>query len=524
MGSVASIPELFAHSVELYGSRALVSVDDHALSFAEFAARVQLAAAALRAAGVQAGDRVVLLMPNSVDGLALLVGAMQLGALPAPINVRFGVLELSHIFQELEPRVIVVTELAGFKRGLVQLVAKVLGDADVPSGEAGVFRPHDSSSSLEQFWARAHASPKLDAANEPTAAGRDALILYTSGTTAAPRGCVLSHASLLSNARQMAKQMFDLTGADKLWNPLPFCHIGSLMPWLACATSGAAFASTAFFEPVSALRVLVDGCTIAHPSFETIWNRVLQSASPELSELRRLRLIHLVGAGVPLAQTRAPWAEFVGGYGATEVSGVVCSHRSTDHVNSRGTTSGTTFTGVSIAIVDPESGAPVTQGHSGEIVVRGHCVFERYYDESPCESSQREWRSGDLGYWDSAGHLVFLGRSKDVLKVGGENVSPLEVERCLAEHPAIIFSQVVAAPHPTQGETVAAFVQTVPGSPLTAEDVVKFCRSRIAAFKIPRHVRFVDEWPMSATKVQKSELRRRIAAELAACGPEERAP
>jgi fatty-acyl-CoA synthase len=173
--------------------------------------------------------------------------------------------------------------------------------------------------------------------------------------------------------------------------------------------------------------------------------------------------------------------------------------------------------GIEIAVA-PLDGPQPLHGQTGEILVRGYPVIDGYYKDPQATATidAKGWlRTGDLGSLDSNGHVSYTGRLKDMLKVGGENVAPIEVESVLAEHPAILAAQVVGAPDDRLEEVVAAFVEARPESPpLSEDDVISFCRGRLASFKAPRYVRFITEWPMSATKIQKNVLRQRIADEL----------
>lgn len=169
--------------------------------------------------------------------------------------------------------------------------------------------------------------------------------------------------------------------------------------------------------------------------------------------------------------------------------------------------------GIEVAAADPETGTPLPAGTSGELLVRGTGTFTGYHGGAP--HGPHDWfSSGDLGLVDAGGRVHYRGRLKDMIKVGGENVAALEVEAVLAAHPAVHAAAVVAAPDPRYTEVPAAFVELRPGAGVTADALQDHCAAALAGFKVPRHVRFVTEWPMSATKIQKGPLRERITAEL----------
>jgi acyl-CoA synthetase (AMP-forming)/AMP-acid ligase II len=203
----------------------------------------------------------------------------------------------------------------------------------------------------------------------------------------------------------------------------------------------------------------------------------------------------------------------------TETSGGVTWGAPTDDEETRITTGGHPLAGTEVRVVDPETDEDLPPGTPGEILVRGPGLFERYHNdpEKTAEAMRGGWfHTGDRGRLDAEGRLTFMGRLKDVLKVGGENVGALEIEAFLGTHPAVKIAAVVGVPDARYDEVPAAFVELVQGERLAEEELVAFCAGRIASFKVPRHVRFVtaDEWPMSASKIQKYRLRDRLLAEL----------
>jgi fatty-acyl-CoA synthase len=208
----------------------------------------------------------------------------------------------------------------------------------------------------------------------------------------------------------------------------------------------------------------------------------------------------------------------VSAYGCTELGGIVAMNDPAEDAESRATTCGPPFPGVELRIVDPETGEVVPTGERGEIVGRGPGMFEGYHNDPERNAEAIDpdgfFHTGDVGSLDAAGNVSFHGRTKDMLKVGGENVACLEIESFLATHPAVRLAQVVGIPDTRLVEVPAAFVQLEPGHTATEEELIEYFRGQVASFRIPRHVRFVEEWPMSATKVQKFRLREQLVAEL----------
>ena len=205
-------------------------------------------------------------------------------------------------------------------------------------------------------------------------------------------------------------------------------------------------------------------------------------------------------------------------FGMSECGGSVAMCHPDESLAQRSDCSGKALTGLEIAICDPETGETLAPGERGEIVTHGISVFDGYYND-PEKTAAAFWengwfRTGDLGVLDQDGRITFKGRLKDMLKVGGENVAAIEIEGYLALHPAVNLAQVVGLPDDKYGEVPVAFIELVPGNHATEAEIIDFCQGEIASFKIPRHVRFVDEWPMGATKILKYVLRERISAEM----------
>ena len=219
---------------------------------------------------------------------------------------------------------------------------------------------------------------------------------------------------------------------------------------------------------------------------------------------------------------RTPWLTLISPYGGTEGGGVLALSHLDDPLEHRVGSAGRPFAGMEVRIVDPETGAELPAGERGEITYRGPALFDGYYKDPEQTAAVIDadgyFHTGDQGVVDADGRLSFIGRLKDMLKVGGENVAAAEIEGFLAEHPAIAEVQVVAAPDERYQEVACAYVMLRPGTELSLDEVIEHCRGKIASYKIPRYLRIVEEWPMSGTKIQKFKLREQIAAELAEAG------
>jgi fatty-acyl-CoA synthase len=346
--------------------------------------------------------------------------------------------------------------------------------------------------------------------------------MYTSGTTAAPKGCLLSHEAIVRQGAAVAATRFALGPNDRMWNPLPLFHCGGIVPMLGCLSAGATFYHAGHFEPGQSLHTLwTERITVAYPAFDTLWMQILQHPRYPEADLGALRVIMSIATPERLAQFEQamPWAAQISSYGSTEgATNLTLSHPD-DPYEARIRTLGGPIDGLEIKITDLETGEDLSSGQIGELCFRGYCLFSGYYKDPAATAAAMDadgwFHTQDLGALDPDGRFVYSGRLKDMLKVGGENVSALEIEDYLVRHPAVAFAQVVAAPDAKYGEVPVAFIQLHPNQSVSEPELIDFCDGKIARYKVPRMVRTVEEWPMSGTKIQKFVLRERIAAELA---------
>jgi fatty-acyl-CoA synthase len=502
-----------ATMAELLTSRAraaeeAVVMGDRRLTFDEWEALTATFARRLLGLGLEPGDRVAVLHADSVEQLGALFGAMRVGLVPVPVNGRYKSSEVAFVTAQSGARLLLVDQArapAAVESAcyvIVGLNATELADA---GGRVAAAEVHRLGTEVEP--------------DDP------ALILYTSGTTANPKGCVYSHGGYRSQADSFAAAL-ELRSDDRFWTPLPLYHVSALVTIAACLSARTAFVHVGErFDPGPALRLLADErCTIAFPAFETIWLGVLNHPDLRAADISTLRTVINVGTPGSLRrmQAKLPSVPQISSFGGTEYGGFNALGRPDDPLEARITTSGRPFPNVELRVVDPETGADLPVGEPGEILMRGDMRFVRYHDDPEQTSRAIDddgwFHSGDLGRFDTDGRFAFVGRLKDMLKVGGENVSAAEVETYLLTHPDVEIAQVVAAPDARYTEVPAAFVQLRPGSELEEQELVDFCLGRIATFKVPRYVRFVEEWPMSGTKIQKFKLRERIGAELRDAG------
>ncbi|RBM14833.1 AMP-dependent synthetase [Prauserella sp. PE36] len=508
------------------------------LTFAQLADEAELAARALRAMGVGPGDHVGVLMANCPDFARVSYGAAMLGAVAVLVNARYQGDDLAHVLGDAGIKVLVTAEQPGRPFELTRRIEAAMPELDpgrgdafpvasVPSLEAVVLLGGDGTvapayTPAERFYAgAARVTPEeVHTLRRQVPLRAVGMMMYTSGTTAKPKGCALSHEMVVRNAIAVAERL-DVHGGDRFWDPLPMFHMSSVLPMNGCFFVGATFLSMEHFEPDAAIVMLRRaGLTHFYPTFPTITQAVANHPGFSTVDWSAVRVVNGVAPPATLRELQGlfPHAAVVTAYGSTETGGCVSFSVPTDTLEQRTNTSGPPFPGIQIRIVDPETGAEVPTGERGEICVRGYSMFEGYHnapEETAAVTDAEGWfHTGDIGAVDQDGRISYLGRLKDMLKVGGENVAAVEIEEALQRHPAVNIAQVVGIPDARLVEVPVAAVELRAGHDVTGEELGEWLRGRIASFKLPRHIRVVDEWPMAATKIQKFRLREAICAEL----------
>jgi fatty-acyl-CoA synthase len=475
--------------------------------------------------GVRPRDRVGILMPNCVDFVDSFFGCQLIGAVAVPINARFKARELAYVAENGDLVALLTTDLISEFAPFADLLGEAFRAGRPPLLRTLVML---GRSAPPGFLSRAGfdqlgAAVPVEAVHRARQAVRIrdvAVMMFTSGTTANPKGCPLSHEALVRTGMSVADR-FRLTEEERFWDPLPMFHMGGLLLLTAVLHSGGAYLTMTHFEAAAALRQMAaERCTFSYPTFPTITQSLIHHPDFAVTDLSRVRGVLDTAAPETLCQVQEafPQAVVVTSYGLTEAGGVVSLGHIDDSLEKRTTTSGRPFWGMDVKVIDLESGRPLGPGEQGEICVRGPGLFDGYHKdpEKTAEVLDAEgWlHTGDLGRLDEEGRITYRGRSKDMLKVGGENVAAIEIEAYLHLHPAVKIAQVVGVPDPRLVEVPAAFVELVPGREADEAELIDFCRGRIAGFKVPRYVRFTTEWPMSATKIQKFRLRERMLEEL----------
>lgn len=530
---------LLSGTAARWGDREVLVFPDRRISYGELERCALERARSLVGLGVRPGEHVGILAPNLPEVVELVFGIAKAGAVAVLLNARYKTHELRYVVENADVRALFTTTRIADHVDFVDLLRDALPGlvggpdperltlAEAPCLRSVVLLEDEARSGLldgRRFRALAAGTDKDEVARR-AAQVRPAdpcVMMYTSGTTSHPKGCRLSHGAITRNAAAIVDR-FEMTAADRQWNPLPMFHMSAYMPLLATVATGGSFVTDTHFDASRALpAIAAERPTILFTAFPTIMGALMNHPEFCADSMPQVRLVNNVAPPGQLRENMRllPQATHVSAYGLTEASGICCFGSRHEDDEIRATTSGRPFEGVTVRIVDPETGEEAPSGVPGEMTLKGFSLFEGYY-KSPEKTTeafdQDGWfHTGDRCSVDAEGFVTYHGRIKDMLKVGGENVAALEVESFLQGHPAVQLVQVVGVPDARLLEVVAAFVQLKPGARCSADEIVDFCRGKIASFKIPRHVRFVDDWPMSATKVQKFRLRESLCAELGA--------
>ncbi len=533
---VTTLGDLLLRAADRWPDNDAIVFPDGRLSFRQLADRAYEAARSLIALDVQPGEHVGILMPNCLTFLDLLFGCAFAGAVPVPLNGRYKAHEMGYVVENADLVALVtsdtISEFADFAAILNGAFSDLKDQTDprrVSLAGAPKLRtlvmhgaPVRGFMTGGDFAALKEAvgEDAVDTRRVAAALKDPCVMMYTSGTTANPKGCLLSHEAVIRNAFAMNREKYFFGPEDRCWDPLPLFHMAAILPMLTMFAGGAAMLSMLHFEPGAALDMIErERATAIFPLFPTVMTGLINHPDFARRDLSRVRRVSNTGPAETLRQFQAamPWAVHTSAYGMTENGGGMCMGSPSDTEEQRLHACGTPLSGMEMRIVDPETGAALPAGAKGELKVRGYSVFAGYYKD-PVKSAEvlRDgwFHTGDLCSVDEAGHVTCHGRIKDMLKVGGENVAAVEIEAFLSTHPAVKLVQVIGVPDPRLTEVAAAFIELKPGVAATAQEIIDFCSGRIASFKVPRHVRFVTDWPMSASKVQKFRLREDFVASL----------
>lgn len=524
----ASVPALLRDAADRFGTaEAIVDLAAEPatrIDFVDLRRRVDALAKGLIAAGIDPGDRVAIWAPNCWEWVVALLGLQSVGAVLVPLNTRYKGMEAADILSRSGARMLFTVE--GF---LGNDYVSMLDVAGRPATleRIVVLRDTGSRPSGASFLDELLAAGTIiddDELDERVAAvgGTDVSdMLFTSGTTGAPKGVVQTHAATLRAFLDWST-LVGLRSDDRYLIINPFFHsFGYKAGILACLMTGATMVPLPVFDVDAAIDVIESERISMIPGPPTLYQTLLHHPRFDRSRVDTLRLAVTGAAVVPVELVVAMGAELgfetvLTAYGLTEASGVVTVCRSSDSAETIATTSGRAIPGVEVIVVD-DDGTPLGVGEPGEVLVRGYNVMREYF-EDPAQTAEAidadGWlHTGDVGTIDAQGYLRITDRTKDMFIVGGFNAYPAEIEALLLAHPAIAQVAVVGVPDERQGEVGVAFAVPVVGSVLEPDAVIAWAREHMANYKVPRRVEIVDALPLNASgKVLKFELRDRATA------------
>jgi fatty-acyl-CoA synthase len=512
-----TIGENLERAVARFGDREALVVRHQRvrLTYAELDERVDALARGLLGAGLRKGDRLGIWAPNCAEWVLVQYATAKAGIILVNVNPAYRTTELEYALRQSGCRMLIAAQ--SFKTSdyaaMIEEVRGGLGDLE----RVALLGTPEWDELL------AGDGPEPD----PSALDSDdpINIQYTSGTTGFPKGATLSHHNILNNAYFVGEGCaYD--EHDRVCIPVPFYHcFGMVMGNLGCTTHGATMVvPEAAFEPATVLAtVQEEGCTSLY-GVPTMFIAELDHPDFGDYDLSSLRTGIMAGSPCPIEVMkqvieRMHMEEVTICYGMTETSPVSTQTAAGDSLEKRTQTVGRVHPHLEVKLIDPETGATVERGVPGELLTRGYSVMAGYWNEPERTAEAIDahgWmHTGDLGTMDEDGYLNIVGRSKDMVIRGGENVYPREVEEFLHTHPAVLEAAVIGVPDERYGEELMAWIRVREGAELSEDDVRAFCEGKIAHFKRPRYVRFADEFPMTVTgKVQKYKMREQAIGEL----------
>ncbi len=501
-------------AARFHGNNTAVHHEQQRITYREFSNHVEHSARRMAALGMRKGDRVAVLMSNSPAYLNLYFSLPLLGALIVPINTRWHAKETTFTLNDSDASFLIVDEryldVAREIRASVPSLKQVLycGVGDCPKGLIDLrTQPPDATVIFEE-------------PDENDLVG----LFYTSGTTGGPKGAMLSHRNLYSNAVHCLLPPSFMLPETCFLHAAPMFHLADIGALLALTLTGASHSFLASFDPELLMQAIERYRISAVILVPTMINLLVNHPALSRYDLSSLDRVSYGASPMPLPLLTTAMQKlkcnFSQGYGMTEMSPLATVLLPEDHRLDEGFTpvssAGKPILGVEVRVVDVND-VEVPTGEIGEITVRGPNVMQGYWKrpEISAEALRGGWmHTGDMGRFDEEGYLYILDRKKDMVKPGGENVYSPEVESVVCAHPAILEAAVIGVPDPKWGEAIRAVVSLRPGASVTESELIQFCRARLTHFKCPTSVVFTDTLPKGGTgKIQKSVLRERFGVE-----------
>ncbi len=508
-------------------------------SYREFNEVCRKVAKGLLKMGVKKGENISIWAYNVPEWVILQFASAKIGAILVTVNTSYKSAELEYILKQSDSSSLFMVKsfkdtdyVATLGEVVPELISATPGFLDVdrlPFLKRVVFIGEETPAGMINFKSIVELGQDVPdaelAAAEATLDRHDVINMqYTSGTTGFPKGVMLTHYNVINNGFNIGECM-KLTENDRLCIPVPFFHcFGCVLGVMACVTHGTAMVPVEIFDPLKVLKTIeAEKCTAVH-GVPTMFIAELEHPEFGSFDLSSLRTGIMAGSNCPIEvmkkvinQMNA--SEITIAYGQTESSPVITQTRTDDAIELRVATVGRALPDVEVKIVDIETGAALPPGKQGELCTRGYLVMKGYYkmpDETARAIDQDGWlHTGDLAIMDENGYCKITGRIKNMIIRGGENIYPREIEEFLYTHPKISDIQVYGVPDRKYGEQVMASVILKKGMEMSEEDVREFCHGKIANYKIPKYVKFVESYPMTASgKIQKFKMRDMAIKEL----------
>ena len=542
-----TLGDLLNSAADRFGPREALMYEGQRWTFDEFRDEVDRVARALINLGIQPGDKVSIWMPNRAEWLFLFGAVAKIGAILVPINTRFRTGDMEYLVNHSDSAALILMDQSG-PVNYLDMLCEVAPEVD--DGDAANLRPAAFPAlrnviivgderaggvigptgiiEWDAMLAGADEVPASELVQREAAVSPDDtfLLMYTSGTTGFPKGVMHCH-NPIRTITDAANRM-GMSSRDVILMYLPLFHCfglyeGPLMSWV----TGARVVLTTMFEAGETLRLIESEKATVMNGFDAHFYDLCHHPDVDDTDRSSLRTILLavgMASSEPVARlAQEKFCPTLSAWGMTEV-GVGATRTFLDApVDDRCVESGHPLPGYEFKVIDPDTGDILPPSTMGELCVRGYATMQGYYKrpEATAEAIDGDgwFHTGDVATIRDDGSVRFLGRYKDLLKVGGENVDPTEVEAFLLEHPAVSKAQVIGVPDPRLAEVACACVVVEPGQAITDADLDTFCRGKMASFKIPRHLLVLDDYPMTSSgKVQKYLLRQMAAERLGLAG------
>ncbi|MGE0230682.1 MAG: class I adenylate-forming enzyme family protein [Flavobacteriaceae bacterium] len=518
-----TLPDLLRENTVARGDAAAVITVSRQVSYAELYDRARSVAAALRDRGIRHGDRVGLIVSNRVEWLEICFGAMLAGAVAVPFSTWSTAKEIAFLLKDSRVKVLFTLASFGDNDFLSALRANAPADLQIVLvGEGTGFEP------FAGFGAR--ASDEVLPPGEGPSAGDDALILYTSGSTSAPKGVRLKHHGIVENGFNIGERQ-GLVPGDRVLLPAPlFWSYGSANAMAATFTHGATLVLQEKFEPAGALDLIEKHRCTSIYTLPAMTNAMIRAPEFRLERTSSLRTGLTIGGSqdVIAAIEKLGVPQICNIYGATETYGNCCVSHHDWPVERRLRSQGLPLPGQELRFRDEETGEIVAPGEPGLVEVRGFVTpgYTGVSAELNAEAFTADgyYKTGDIAKLDEEGGFVFIGRSTEMIKRAGINVSPAEIEEVLLQHPGVARTAVVGVPDARRGEAIVAYVVAAGSGSATVDSLIAHCAEALSKYKIPDHFEFADQLPLTPTgKLMRKELKQAAVATYSQTAPAGRA-